>query len=69
MGHPAAHPQQVRANQDVRHSPRNPTIIFGSPGRRTLEACERELTQYRAMEIRLRDALAESEARLVRKTR
>jgi two-component system, sensor histidine kinase PdtaS len=64
MGNPAANPQQVQVGG---HLPNRPAIVFGSPRRRTLEACERELTQYRAMEIRLRDALAESEARLRQK--
>jgi hypothetical protein len=40
------------------------TIFSGSPAPRALAASERELAQYRAMEIRLRDALAESEERL-----
>lgn len=44
-----------------------PGVIFTDPARRSLEACERELIQYRSMEIRLRDALAESEAQLRRK--
>jgi two-component sensor histidine kinase len=43
------------------------TLIFSSPARRTVESCERELIQYRSMEIRLRDALAESEALLRQK--
>jgi two-component sensor histidine kinase len=66
MGNAAA-PQQVHADQAAGHLPSRPAIVFGSPRRRTLEACERELTQYRVMEIRLRDALAESEARLRQK--
>jgi two-component sensor histidine kinase len=40
------------------------TLTFLNSGRRSIESYERELIQYRAMEIRLRDALAESEARL-----
>ena len=40
------------------------TVVGGRPARRTIESCERELIQYRSMEIRLRDALAESEAQL-----
>jgi two-component sensor histidine kinase len=68
MGNRAANPQQVHADdQGGGHSPYTPIIISGSPARRTIEACERELIQYRAMEIRLRDALAESEARLRQK--
>jgi two-component sensor histidine kinase len=41
-----------------------PTLTFLNPARRTIESYERELIQYRSMEIRLRDALAESEAQL-----
>ena len=68
MGNRAANPQQVHADdQGGGHSPYIPIIISGSPARRTIEACERELIQYRAMEIRLRDTLAESEARLRQK--
>ncbi|THD61705.1 MAG: sensor histidine kinase [Bradyrhizobium sp.] len=39
---------------------------FSSP-RRAIQSYERELIRYRSMEIRLRDALAESEARLRQK--
>jgi len=68
MGNRAANPQQVQADdQSSGHLPRVPVIVSSSPARRTVEACERELVQYRAMEIRLRDALAESEARLRQK--
>jgi two-component system, sensor histidine kinase PdtaS len=68
MANRAANPQQVHADdQSSGHSPYTPVIISGSPGRRTLEACERELIQYKAMELGLRDALAESEARLRQK--
>jgi two-component system, sensor histidine kinase PdtaS len=68
MTNQAANPQQVHADdQSSGHLPCTPIIISGSPARRTLEACERELIQYKAMEIRLRDALAESEARLRQK--
>jgi two-component system, sensor histidine kinase PdtaS len=63
MTNRTANPQQVHADD----LPCTPIIIFGSPARRTLEACERELLQYKVMEIRLRDALAESEERLRRK--
>jgi two-component sensor histidine kinase len=65
----AANPQEVRDPdaQDSGHSQRLLTIIAGSPARRTLEACERELIQQRSLEIRLRDALAESEAQLRQK--
>jgi len=68
MGNQSANPQQVRdADDQGGHLPCTPIIISGSPARRTIEACERELIQYKAMEIRLRDALAESEARLRQK--
>jgi two-component sensor histidine kinase len=62
-------PQQACAADEQPRGdlPRSLTILSGSPSRRTLEACERDLIQYRAMEIRLRDALAESEARLRQK--
>ena len=46
---------------------RVPIIISGGTAGRTLEACERELIQYKAMARRLRDALAEREARLRQK--
>jgi two-component system, sensor histidine kinase PdtaS len=63
-----ANPQQVHADdQSSGHLPCTPIIISASPARRTLEACERELIQYKVMEIRLRDALAESEERLRQK--
>ena len=68
MGNRTAIPQQVHADdQSSGHLPCTPIIISGRPAHRTLEACERELIQYKAMEIRLRDALAESEARLRQK--
>ncbi len=43
------------------------TLTFSSSAGRTLESCERELLHYRSMEVRLRDALAESEALLRQK--
>jgi hypothetical protein len=68
MGNRSANPQQVQADdQSSGHLPRVPIIISGRTARRTLEACERELTQYKAMERRLHDALAEREARLRQK--
>jgi len=68
MGNRSANPRQVQADdQSSGHLPRVPIIISGRLARRTLEACERELIQYKAMERRLRDALAEREARLRRK--
>ncbi len=39
-------------------------LTFLNPAHRTIESYERELIQYRSVEIRLRDALAESEAQL-----
>jgi len=59
----AAIPQQV-CGADESSKPLPYTLTFLNSGRRTIESYERELIQYRAMEIRLRDALAESEARL-----
>ena len=57
----AAIPQQVCSADEGSH--RSPsTLTFLTP--RTIESYERELIQYRSMEIRLRDALAESEAQL-----
>jgi two-component sensor histidine kinase len=41
-----------------------PIVTLSNSARRTIESYERELIQYRSMEIRLRDALTESEARL-----
>jgi two-component system, sensor histidine kinase PdtaS len=69
MGNRAANSQQDSnaGDQGSGHSPTTLTIISASPAPRTLEACERELAHYRAMEIRLRDALAESEERLRQK--
>jgi len=68
MGNRAANPQQVQADdQSSGHLPRVPIIISGGMVRRTLEACERELIQYKAMDRCLRDALAEREARLRQK--
>ncbi|MGA2994886.1 histidine kinase dimerization/phosphoacceptor domain -containing protein [Bradyrhizobium sp.] len=45
---------------------RLPSVLkaFSGPERRSVDSYERELAQYRFMEIRLRDALAESGARL-----
>src|SRR5450755_4897446 len=54
-------------DQGSRQLPCTLTVFSESPARRTIESCERELIQYRSMEIRLRDALAESEARLRQK--
>jgi two-component system, sensor histidine kinase PdtaS len=51
-------------DQSGGHLPCTLTIVSESPARHTIESYERELIQYRSMEIRLRDALAESEARL-----
>jgi len=62
MGNQAAISQQVW-NTDAGGGRTPPVLPLKSP-RRTAESYERELIQYRSMEIRLRDALAESEARL-----
>lgn len=68
MNNPAVNPQQVLADvTDTVPAPGIVTNIAKSPARRTIESCEHELVHYRAMEIRLRDALAESEERLRQK--
>src|SRR5882672_1407167 len=68
MGNRAADPQQVQADdQSSGHLARVPIIISGGTAGRTLEACERELIQYKALAKRLRDALAEREGRLRQK--
>jgi len=59
----AAIPQQV-CGADEDSDPLPSTLTFLNSPRRTVESYERELIQYRSMEIRLRDALAESEAQL-----
>jgi two-component system, sensor histidine kinase PdtaS len=59
----AAIPQQVYG-ADEGSEPSPSTLTFLNPPRRNVESYERELIQYRSMEIRLRDALAESEAQL-----
>ena len=53
--------------QDRGYPPPLLTITACSPARRTVESYERELIQQRSLEIRLRDALAESEAQLRQK--
>src|SRR5664279_5290669 len=69
MNNPALNPQQVLDADvpDTGPAPGIVTNIAKNPASRTIESCERELVQYRAMEIRLRDALAESEERLRQK--
>jgi two-component sensor histidine kinase len=69
MNNPAANPQQLVGADDrsTAHEPVRVTSIAKNPARRTVESYELELLQYRAMEIRLRDALAESEERLRQK--
>jgi two-component sensor histidine kinase len=62
MGKAATPQQDCSADDSSRQPPC--TLTFANSPRPTLESCERELIQYRAMEIRLRDALAESEALL-----
>jgi two-component sensor histidine kinase len=59
----AAIPQQVCSPDPGSHRPRSTLTFLNSP-RRSIESYERELIQYRSVEIRLRDALAESEAQL-----
>jgi two-component sensor histidine kinase len=61
---------QVACNandQGSRPLPYTVSVVSESPARRTIESCERELIHYRSMEIRLCDALAESEERLRQK--
>src|SRR5664279_3030487 len=69
MNNPAVDPQQVLDADvpDTGPAPGIVTNIAKNPASRTIESCERELVRYRAMEIRLRDALAESEERLRQK--
>lgn len=63
MHHRAANPQVCNADdQGERLRPEG--FISGNPGHRTIKACERELIKYRSMEMRLRDALAESKERI-----
>ena len=59
----AATPQQVCSVDEASRRPPSTLTFLNSP-HRTIESYERELIQYRSMEIRLRDALAESEAQL-----
>ncbi len=66
MGNQTANPQQVCDAADEGDERLPPALTFSNPERRSIESLERELIQYRSMEIRLRDALAESEARLGR---
>ena len=56
-------PQQVCSTGEGSHQWPSILTFFNSP-RRTVESYEHELIQYRSVEIRLRDALAESEAQL-----
>jgi len=63
MGDRAVIPQQV-CSVDKDGGRLTPILTFSKSSRRTVESYERQLIQYRSMEIRLRDALAESEARL-----
>ena len=65
MGDQPAIPQQIcDADDSGGRSPS--TLTFSNSPYRTLESCERALIQCRSLEIRLRDALAESEARIRR---
>jgi len=67
MSNPAANPQEVLKPGEQGSGLLPSTLTVFGPTRRTIEGCERELIQYRAMEIRLRDALAESEEQLRQK--
>src|ERR1039458_1919184 len=65
MGSQAAVTQQIcEADEAGRHLSSRPP--FSDAARRTVERCKRKLVQYRSLEIRLRDELAESQARLRR---
>jgi two-component system, sensor histidine kinase PdtaS len=65
MNNLAANPQQLLGADDRSTWPVPGTVtsIADSPARRTIDSYEHELVQYRGMETRLRDALAESEER------
>jgi hypothetical protein len=65
MGNQTIIPQQV-FDAARGGSERLPTVLttFSNSARRTVDSYERELIQQKSTEIRLRDALAESEARL-----
>jgi two-component sensor histidine kinase len=65
MGDQTAGPEQICDTDDSR-GPSPSTLTFPNPAHRTLESCERELIDSRSLEIRLRDALAESEAQVCR---
>lgn len=63
MGDQAVIPKQVcSADQSDWRLPRN--LMFLNSAHRTVESYERQLIQYRSSEMRLRNALAESKARL-----
>ena len=62
MGETATSQQICGADEGDGPSPSTPTFL--NSARCTIASYERELIQYRAMEIRLRDALAQSEARI-----
>ena len=62
MGDQAVIPQVF--NADKSDGRLTPILTFSNPPRRTVESYERALIECRSMEIRLRVALAESEARL-----
>jgi two-component system, sensor histidine kinase PdtaS len=59
----AAIPQQV-CSADGGSGPSPSTLTFSNSARWTIESDERGLIQHRSLEIRLRDALAKSEARV-----
>jgi len=63
MGDQAGISEQV-CKADAGGGRLTPILTFSNPVRRTVESYERELIQYKSLEIRLRYALAESEARL-----
>src|SRR5450756_488370 len=65
MGSQAAVTQQI-CDADEGCGRLSSRLPFSGTARRAVERCKRKLVQYRSLEIRLRDALAESEARLRR---
>src|SRR5450756_212047 len=65
MGSQAAVTQQI-CDADEGCGRLSSRLPFSGTARRAVERCKRKLVQYRSLEIRLRDELAESQARLRR---
>ena len=68
MGDPSTTGQQA-CNADKGGGWSPPIRIFSASAHRTIESCERDLIECRSMEARLRDTLADREARLRRQDR